>query len=78
MSFPEKVKQKIKIFQSFGLQLSRNNLFVPFVFLFKGTSMHLSLLSYCWVLIIYPVFHNNVETLFPNVQASIFYLMSFE
>lgn len=72
MSFLEKVNQKIKIFQSLGLQFSRNNLFVPFVFLFKDTFVHLSLLSYGWVLIIYLVFHDIVETLFPNVQANIF------
>lgn len=71
MSFPEKVNQKIKIFQSVGLQFSRNNLFVAYGFLSKGTSVHLSLLSYAWVLIIYLVFHDN-ETLFPNVQATIF------
>lgn len=72
MRFPEKVNQKIKIFQYFGLQFSRNNLFVAFVFLFKSTFVHFSFLSYHRVLIIYQVFHNNVKTLFPNVQATIF------
>lgn len=73
MSFPEKVNQKIKVFNPLVFNLGEIiHWWHFFPILFKGTVVHLSLLSYCWVLIICLVFQSNIKNLFSKVQATIF------